>query len=332
MALPSSFRSQLFWFALALSTACGGDARVQTEHSAAPSATSSATQSPPSASSSASLIESIDAGLDAASDATALADADVDAGPPPECPDDMVKVGAFCVDRYEAHLIAVRDGQESPWPHFQRPESGTTYLARSASGVFPQAYISRVESAAACKNAGKRLCSLAEWSRACQGPRGSTYPYGGRSAKKGKCNSGKGHLMTQFFGADSHRWKYESFNDPKLDQEPGFLARSGEYDGCTTGEGTFDMVGNLHEWVADAVSEEFGERIANDENRKKQPWHVGNGMFLGGFFSTTSEHGAGCTFTTIAHEPTYHDYSTGFRCCKSIPKPPKPASSSSKTK
>jgi formylglycine-generating enzyme len=36
---------------------------------------------------------------------------------------------------------------------------------------------------------------------------------------------------------------------------------------------------------------------------------------MGGFYSTHGELGPGCTFTTIAHEPRYHDYSTGFRCC-----------------
>jgi hypothetical protein len=36
---------------------------------------------------------------------------------------------------------------------------------------------------------------------------------------------------------------------------------------------------------------------------------------MGGFYSTTDQHGAGCAYTTIAHEPSYHDYSTGFRCC-----------------
>ena len=36
---------------------------------------------------------------------------------------------------------------------------------------------------------------------------------------------------------------------------------------------------------------------------------------MGGFYSTANQHGAGCYYTTIAHEPSYHDYSTGFRCC-----------------
>jgi hypothetical protein len=44
--------------------------------------------------------------------------------------------------------------------------------------------------------------------------------------------------------------------------------------------------------------------------------NLGKGVFMGGFFSTTNEHGEGCEFVTMAHEPKYHDYSTGFRCCK----------------
>jgi hydroxymethylpyrimidine/phosphomethylpyrimidine kinase len=42
---------------------------------------------------------------------------------------------------------------------------------------------------------------------------------------------------------------------------------------------------------------------------------------MGGFFSTKSEHGDGCTFTTAAHDVRYHDYSTGFRCCRDATEP-----------
>ena len=80
------------------------------------------------------------------------------------------------------------------------------------------------------------------------------------------------------------------------------------------------MHGNLHEWVSSTVTEDFVERMEEeaferDFERVEQPYVVGNGMFLGGFYSTTNQHGPGCFYTTIAHEPTYHDYSTGFRCC-----------------
>jgi len=53
------------------------------------------------------------------------------------------------------------------------------------------------------------------------------------------------------------------------------------------------MVGNLHEWTADP-----------------------NGSFKGGYYMDTHKNGDGCFYTTTAHGPSYHDYSTGFRCCK----------------
>jgi hypothetical protein len=40
---------------------------------------------------------------------------------------------------------------------------------------------------------------------------------------------------------------------------------------------------------------------------------------MGGFFSTHEQLGPGCKYVTYAHEPSYHDYSTGFRCCADAP-------------
>ena len=240
------------------------------------------------------------------------------------CPSEMAEVRRFCIDRFEAYLVSRSpQGTEVVLPHYERPEKRERYEARSAANVFPQAYISRIEAAAACKNAGKRLCTRAEWMRACRGSKGYVFPYGYR-AQAGRCNHGKVHLLPQFFGENARAWKYdEHFNSPLLDQEPGYLAKTGAYAGCTGETGIFDMVGNLHEWVSDTVGEDIEEKLALDKTqRRKQPFEVGNGIFMGGFFSTTTELGSGCKFTTIAHEPRYHDYSTGFRCCKPAKRPP----------
>jgi len=244
--------------------------------------------------------------------------------PPPEarspCPEGMASVDRSCIDRYEAHLVTRGPGGErSPYPHFRRPEEGVVYEARSEAGVFPQAYINRVESAAACAEAGKRLCTRKEWQRACRyradGSTGAAYPYGDRREAK-RCNVDKPHLLTLRFGADPGRWRYAQFNDPTLDQEPGFLARSGAYDGCVGDAGVYDLVGNLHEWVSDTADSAFEARLRGEGvARSFQYWSPGNGVFMGGFYSTGGELGPGCSFTTIAHEPRYHDYSTGFRCC-----------------
>lgn len=270
-----------------------------------------------------------DAGLDAAMDPDALIEPP---SPPPPCPPEMTFIGRYCIDRWEGHLVTKNsDGSTSIWPHYTRPENAE-FIAAASKGAFPQAYISRVEAKQACNNAGKRLCSRSEWMRACKGSRGFRYPYG-NTGKRGACNTGKAHLLYTFFGAKRGGWSYENFNDPKLNQEPGFLAKSGDYEICHSDEDVYDIVGNLHEWINDDVGTDIEQVLEKDGvERKEQPWRAGNGMFMGGFFSTTVEHGPGCTYTTIAHEPTYHDYSTGFRCCKSAVLPEKPKKSKGKSK
>ena len=85
-------------------------------------------------------------------------------------------------------------------------------------------------------------------------------------------------------------------NDPGLGQVEGALAKTGEHEECVNGYGVFDMVGNLHEWVA------------------TDPALV-HGTFAGGYYLDTTINGDGCLYRTQAHAHDYHDYSTGFRCC-----------------
>ena len=75
-------------------------------------------------------------------------------------------------------------------------------------------------------------------------------------------------------------------------RQPDSLAATGAFTGCASPTGTFDMVGNLHEWIDDP-----------------------GGTFKGGFYADAELNGHGCLYTTTAHAMTYHDYSTGFRCC-----------------
>jgi sulfatase modifying factor 1 len=235
---------------------------------------------------------------------------------PPPCSDDMVLVERTCVDRYEAHLLESRaDGTLAPHPAHEPPEQ-KRYVAASSAGVKPQGFISQVLAADACQNAGKRLCGLTEWYRACTGSEKTTYPYGA-SYEKGRCNVGKNHLLSELHGANPNAWSYLAFNDPELAKRPGFLALTGEYDRCTSPEGVHDMVGNLHEWVADRVDATLRSKLPVPvATQRRLGRHPGNGIFMGGFFSTMNQHGKGCNFATTAHDPRYHDYSTGFRCCK----------------
>jgi hypothetical protein len=199
----------------------------------------------------------------------------------PGCPAGMAHVATFCVDRFEASLIG--------WSPFQRPAG--VHPAASRRGAVPQGYISQVQAGASCAAAGKRLCADAEWLRACQGPTTTTYPYG-QTRQPGTCNDARSlHPAVELYGT-SDAWIYSHLDSPCLNQLAHGLDRTGALTGCVTAEGAFDMMGNLHEWTADPA-----------------------GTFRGGYYVDTVLNGNGCLYATTAHDPSYADYSTGFRCC-----------------
>ena len=214
------------------------------------------------------------------------------------CLPGMARIGTFCVDRWEGHIVELDDGGvEHPHSPFV-VVGAATVRAKTAAGVMPQGYISQIQATAACNSAGKRLCTSTEFALACRGPDpANEYPYGGKTHVKGNCNEGKGSSMPLFFGSDATKWTYAEFNDPRLNQWDGGLAPTGAYPKCVSPEGVFDCVGNLHEWGSDAADAK------------------GHGRFRGGFYGDAEINGPGCLYVTSAHELAYHDYSTGFRCC-----------------
>ena len=202
---------------------------------------------------------------------------DTDAG---SCLSGMAYINGFCIDRWEASLK-----NQSP---YSVPDGG---VAQTAPGVMPQGYISGEVAEATCQAAGKRLCTSAEWLRACQGPGEMTYPYG-NSYRPSACNEGREvHPIIELFGDDAD-WSLGQMNDARINQLPNTLNVTGKHPVCMSVEGIYDLHGNLHEWVADA-----------------------DGTFRGGFYVDAKINGAGCLYRTTAHGRSYHDYSTGFRCC-----------------
>jgi sulfatase modifying factor 1 len=220
-----------------------------------------------------------------------------DAGATGPCPAGMVLITSYCIDRWEAYVVAIDDaGNESPHSPYDTIDGSVR--AKTAAHVVPQGYISQVEATQACNAAGKRLCSGAEFRLACEGPdAGNWYPYGGETRIAGYCNADKGSEMPYLFGNDPADWTYADFNDPRLNQIDGGLSPTASYPHCESPYGIFDCVGNLHEWGNDPA----------DSN--------GHGRFRGGFYGDATENGPGCLYVTSAHALAYHDYSTGFRCC-----------------
>jgi formylglycine-generating enzyme required for sulfatase activity len=212
---------------------------------------------------------------------------------------------AFCIDRWEASLELVRAGGERvPWPG-NRPVEGreAALVAVSVAGRMPQGYVSGDQAERVCVNAGKRLCHGDEWSRACRGKNGLRYPYG-ETRRDGVCNDRPrvpgAHPVARLFEQAAPKgtprasmWEPYFMNDPRLHELPDTVERTGDRSECVSEAGVYDLVGNLHEWVADPA-----------------------GTFVGGFFMDTVQNGEGCEYRTTAHRRDYRDYSTGFRCCR----------------
>jgi formylglycine-generating enzyme len=196
-----------------------------------------------------------------------------------------------CIDRWEAQVEVKTDAGWELHSPFQPLDNVKEPLrARSSAGVPPQGYISGEQARRACEGAEKRLCSRAEMRAACGGPQRTTYPYG-NTRVPGACNEG-GPVHGEFVQGGVPL-TFSNMNAPHLNQQPNSLAPTGSKPECVSAYGAFDLVGNLHEWIDDEA-----------------------GTFVGGFYSDAELHGSGCEYVTTAHLFQYHDYSTGFRCCR----------------
>ncbi len=186
------------------------------------------------------------------------------------CPDGMVAVAGFCMDRFEAP---------------------------NQVGANPLTAVRATEGETWCAAQGKRLCSEAEWVRACQGATGRKYPYG-NTYRKGLCNDDKEWRIPNW----SKVAKYPS-HEGKLEVERLYQADpSGSRPGCVSTEGVYDLTGNAAEWVTRSFS-----------NRTNFA-HVMKGCYWAGCYGGAHP---SCGFVNPAHPGKFRSYEAGFRCCLS---------------
>lgn len=244
------------------------------------------------------------------------------------CPAEMAHVRGFCIDRWEASLVdrATRQALSPYYPpqhkallrirevwSVERERTGEAgarrmplpevpelqlegrfeAMAVARAGVVPQGYLTFHAAKAACRAAGKRLCSLEEWVTACRGRADTKYSYGAHYVA-GRCNVHRAlHPAAVLHGNASM-----GLTDPRLNLvvESGtdpLLRLTGATAGCSSAweDGlVHDMVGNVDEWIDDP-----------------------KGVFVGGFYARMTT--KGCEAKVTGHAPSYYDYSTGTRCC-----------------
>lgn len=162
------------------------------------------------------------------------------------------------------------------------------YEFPNTAGAAPRVEVSWTEARDACAAAGKRLCTAAEWERACKGPEGWRQSYG-PARDPTACNT------------------------PLPGSGPGTaaapLAPSGSHPRCVSPEGVYDLNGNVSEWTADAWDgppEPFRPGATVDAS-----WHT----VRGGTMWRQTFYGQDCT-SRHGHPASARFQDDGFRCCR----------------
>ena len=171
-----------------------------------------------------------------------------------------VELQPFCIDQYE-------------YPNeIDRP---------------PMNQVTWDEASALCADVGKRLCSSAEWERACRGPSGLRYSYGD-TRDGARCNTPLEQAGT-------------------INNEVP-LAPAGSHPGCISAEGVYDLNGSVSEWVSDAWSEPGPPGMVVDP----KTWRV----LRGGTMWAKTAYGQDCLSRHGHERSTYRNADDGFRCCQ----------------
>ncbi|MBI5525842.1 MAG: SUMF1/EgtB/PvdO family nonheme iron enzyme [Deltaproteobacteria bacterium] len=203
--------------------------------------------------------------------------------------DEMVKVGDFWIDRYEAIVV-----DEATWNGGNCDGAGNTYGAGSdnwslvsssfpftgnfaaklyscsMSGVTPSRWMTWFQAQEAAAASGKRLCTNEEWQAAVAG----TFDPG--------ANPG---------GAGSPTANTKCLTDASGPRATGLAGSTvGGNDSCISAWGAEDMIGNLYEWVA-----MWGESGKSDASYSSGAYAgtVGSGQGWDGFSPETSGDGDG---------------------------------------
>jgi formylglycine-generating enzyme required for sulfatase activity len=172
------------------------------------------------------------------------------------------------------------------------------YEYPNVPGALPRVLTSWEQAAARCEEQGKRLCTEAEFTFACEGPTMSPYSYGYRRSA-GICNQDRDINSPDHSRRLLH---YDAcLEDDRCAAELARVdrrSRAGESTMCISWSGVFDLNGNVDEWVM--------------RTGQKAPYRSG---LKGGWWGPVRGR---CRPTTTFHKEDDYGYEVGFRCCAEV--------------
>ena len=224
-----------------------------------------------------------------------------------ERPVHTVYLESYYIDKYEVTNIlyeaCVNNGVCTP-PQNIGSGSSSSYYGNPEFSNYPVIYVDWYQSKTYCEWRGARLPTEAEWEKAARGTNERYFPWGNNF----QCRNGN---FDDIIGLNG----YVITGGPNCD---GYENTSpvGSFENGKSPFGTYDMVGNVWEWVSDWYD---GNYYADSLYQDPQGPSSGNGRVIrGGAWDVANIENL---FTTrhIGFEPsTVGDY-LGFRCASSLP-------------
>jgi formylglycine-generating enzyme required for sulfatase activity len=216
-------------------------------------------------------------------------------GFPDQHPAHEVTVHAFWIDKYEVtnghYGQFVPEGANAkyrPDPSYSK-SMPRDYFGSVRFTNFPVVNISWNAAKAYCAWRGKRLPTEAEWEMAARGKDSRSYPWG-------------------------NFWDDQAANYRDLPlasvagKSPHFTTEVGRFTAGIGPYGTFDMAGNVWEWLADWYRPYAGSRL-NSEHSREQYKVIRGGSWVSGPMSLSST-------TRDYSDPRFGYDSIGFRCAR----------------
>jgi formylglycine-generating enzyme required for sulfatase activity len=172
-----------------------------------------------------------------------------------------------------------------------------TFEWPNKKGEKPLTLVSWPEAKVKCEAIGKRLCTMDEFTFACEGESMKAHVHG--NARDGNaCHYDQPYIQRTYdydrydecMASEACKKEYE-----RLDQR----LPAGSKPACVSDDGVYDLNGNANEWVL----------------RSDQTFPERSGL-KGGWWGPVRNR---CRPMTVAHKEGDYGYEAGFRCCKHAP-------------